>query len=158
MSDLQLIHEKHSSCGCVMRHYRPATLELDERKINHHACSLCIIGFRLAIDIDRCSAFTETHSKRPDLLVFREKDSRCEWLIIEIKTTADSTARDQIVAGLKTLVSHPLFQEPQDYKAKGFIAFTKANRTADLTQLRKPLRIGGRQVPISIHRCGQNPV
>lgn len=115
-------------------------------------------GFKLAIDCDRCTAFISSETKSPDLLVLRELNDRTEWLVTEIKAQMDSKARDQIEAGLQIIASHHLFSGYEVDTMKGLLAFTRANRTADLTRLRRPLRIAGKQVPIKDHRCGNHPV
>ena len=112
----------------------------------------------LAIRCDRCMAFINVNNKSPDLLVLRKWNNRTEWLVTEIKTQMDSKARDQVEAGLQVIADHPLFSGLGVTAMGGLLAFTRANRTADLARLRRPLRIDGRQIPINDHRCGNQQV
>lgn len=150
------IRDAHRGCGCVVQDRLDASGH-GARPISHQGCRLNVRGLRLAIDCDTCRAYGP-NDVRPDLLVLRERDGTCEWIVIEIQRTMDRAARPQVEAGLRTLAEDPMFEAARSCKPYALFAFKLGVRTQELGQLRKLLRSRGRVVDISVKRCSDRTV
>lgn len=156
MIDAASIREAHRGCGCFVQDRLDASDD-GTRQIRHQGCRLNIRGLRLAIDCDKCRAYGPNDT-RPDLLVLRERNGACEWIVVEIQRTMDRAARSQAEAGLRTLAEAPMFAAARSCKPQALFAATRGMRTQDVQRLRRPLRSRGRVVGISVKRCGDSTV
>ena len=147
------ISDAHSDCGCLLSVGRQGRADLSSHSFRYHGCQLHIGGLRVVIACDDCSAFGPNDT-RPDLLVLRERDGSCEWIVIEIQRTMDRAAIPQVEAGLRTLAEDPLFADARDCRPRVLFASKHSVRTQDLQRLRKPLRSRGKPVHADIRRCG----
>ncbi len=111
MIDAESVFTVHSACGCLLT--KRLVMGAASYYLNHQKCKLVVAGLRLAIDCDRCSAFGP-NDPRPDLLVLRDSNGACEWIVIEIKHTMDRAAINQVEAGLRILDQSPLFADSRD--------------------------------------------
>lgn len=156
MINAEILRDAHRDCGCFVQDRLDAS-DADARPIRHHGCRLNIRGLRLAIDCDRCRAYG-SNDTRPDLLVLRERNGSCEWIVIEIQSTMDRAARSQVEAGLQTLAEDPLFADAGSCKPYALFAHKRRVRAQEQERLRKPLRSQGEIVDISVKRCGEGTV
>ena len=154
MIDATAIRNRHVQCDCVSIYVENPSSS--PTVLDHQDCRVQISGLRFAIDCDRCHAFPKDQ-QRPDLVVLRELNDEAQWVVIEIKTTMRMYARKQVEAGLETVAADPRFSGLANCKRLAVLAFVRP-RTAGLDQLRQPLRIGGRSVPIRVVQCGGSTV
>lgn len=157
MIEAASIRDAHSSCGCLLSVGHQGRAGRSSQSFRYHGCQLHIGGLRVAIACDGCSAFGPNDT-RPDLLVLRERDGSCEWIVIEIQRTMDRAAISQVEAGLEALAEGPLFVDARDCRPRVLFASKRSVRTQDLQRLRKPLRSRGKLVSANIWRCGGAPV
>ena len=153
MIDAQSIRDAHHECGCFARDRLDAADD-EACAMSHHGCRLSIRGLRLVIDCDKCRAYGY-NDERPDLLVLRERDGACEWIVIEIQRTMDRAARRQVEAGLRTLAENSLFAVYQNCRLHALFASTRGVRTQDVQRLRLPLRSRGQVIAPDVKRCGE---
>ena len=118
-------------------------------------CRLLILGLRLMIECDECSAFGPSEPK-PDLLILRKTCKGYEWLVVEIKTVMDTGAIPQVQAGIDKITGDRMFSPLSSAKIAALFANKKANRTANVDVLRRSLKFQGRPVPSRVERCGNN--
>lgn len=152
MINAEILRDAHRDCGCVVQD-RLAASDHGARPISHHGCRLNIRGLRVAIDCDKCQAYGP-NDEHPDLLVLRERDGACEWIVIEIQRTMDRAARSQVEAGLQTLAEDPLLADASSCRPYALFAHKRGVRAQEQERLRKPLRSRGQVVDISVKRCG----
>lgn len=153
MTDLEAVSRLHADCGCI---WRSASAAVDEPVIlNYDGCRLVVLGLRLVIECDSCTAFGSGDSK-PDLLILRQVRGGYEWLVVEIKSVMDRGAGPQVQSGIDTIASSPMFSPFRSANCIGLFANKKANRTANVDALRRSLKRQGRRIPARIERCGNN--
>ncbi len=153
MTNFQAIQRLHADCGCVAR---TASAEFDEPvTVTYMGCRLLVLGLRLVIECDECSAFGSSDPK-PDLLILRKARNGYEWLVVEIKTVMDRDAIRQVQSGIDKIADSRMFSPFSSTKFAALFANKKANRTANVDVLRKSLKFQGRPVPSRVERCGNN--
>ncbi len=153
MTDLEAISRLHANCGCIER---VASVDVNESiTLNYKGCRLVILGLRLVIECDNCTAFGSEDSK-PDLFILRETRSGYEWLVVEIKSVMDRGAGQQVQSGIDKITTSPMFAPLRSAKCEGLFANMKANRTSNVDALRKSLKSQGRRIPARVERCGNN--
>ena len=129
------IREAHRECGCFSQDRLDATGDA-ALPISHQGCQLRIRGLRLAINCDQCRVYGP-NDVRPDLLVLRERNGTCEWVVIEIQRTMDRAARRQVEAGLETIARSPLFESFRTCRPRALFASTRRVRAQEIERLRR---------------------
>lgn len=153
MTDLEAVPHLHADCGCI---WRTASADVSEPVTpNYKGCRLVVLGLRLVIECDHCTAFSSDSSK-PDLLILRQTRGGYEWLVAEIKSVMDRGASQQVQSGIDKITTSPLFSPLRSANCIGLFANKKANRTSNVDALRKSLKSQGNRIPARIERCGNN--
>ena len=153
MINAATIRDAHEQCECFTQDRLGSTSNADH-PITHQGCRFNVKGLRLAVDCDKCRAYGQ-NDVRPDLLLLRERDGICEWIVVEIQRTMDRAARPQVEAGLRTLDQNPKFTHSQADGPRFVLFLSKRRvRSQELERLRKPIRSQGKVVQIEVRRCG----
>lgn len=119
----------HENCGCVTtedRHTRDPGPT--------YSCTVSIENQVVAIDCDKCRAFTE-NDRRPDIICIQRCDQELGWVIVEMKSTMREHAARQAKAALRRLGRDPMFALQLD-RARIFFVIRNL-RMADYTLLRE---------------------
>ena len=155
--DLQTIH---SSCQCEITE---VSCDLDRRsELHKDGCSIFVEGLVIALDCDKCEAFTENDT-RPDIISIQECDKARSWLILEMKNTMRPRAAEQAKAALKRLGQDALFPIYLSHARVVFVIGKR--RKADNTLMRDigmievgQWRVVPRLLPSGgIVKCGLSP-
>lgn len=99
--DLADFGRAHTACGCEMG--------TSDGKLCKEGCHVTVENLVVALDCDKCQAFTEQDT-RPDIISVRQCNGEYGWVIIETKSSMRPRAADQAIAALERLGRDPFFR------------------------------------------------
>ena len=158
--DIMELQAIHSSCQCEMVE---VSCDVDGRsELHKDGCSIFVENLLIALDCDKCDAFTEQDT-RPDIISIQECDAARLWLILEMKNTMRPRAAEQAKAALQRLGQDALF--PIHLSRARVVFVIGRRRRADNTLMRQigmievgQWRVVPRLLPSGgIVRCGLSP-
>lgn len=132
---LSVLQTLHADCECTIESQPNIT---GTSLLSKDTCDVSIENLIIAIDCDRCKAFTENDT-RPDVVAIRRCHDDDEWLVLEMKSTMRIHAAQQVKAGLSRLGNDPLFVLQLQTVQIFFVI--KNRRKADNTIMRQIGRI-----------------
>ena len=108
--DVLDLRADHSACQCEIVE---VSSDADARReLRKDDFNVFVEGLRIALDCDKCTAFTEQDT-RPDIIAVQACETPL-WLILEMKTTMRPHAAEQAEAALERLGQDPALFDPSE--------------------------------------------